>query len=389
MGEPSMSAVHVDGSGTRPARRLKNLRYKRIDLVDRGASHDVASGEGAHVLLFKRDEPAAPAVAKSDSLVDRIFRSVVSKITASLNMVAKGAPLTFEDAQMLRGADDVYEDLYDDLGALWSAISSALYSDVSDKAAAIKTAVQAYCDDLMADLDEWLTTGGDDDASVAKRAAVKKVGRKISAERLQRLQAMHKTLGSFIDEHATPAAPADTSKGDTTMTDVEKKAADEAEAAIQKRIDDALRAAATKETVEKADLLKRVETAEAAVAIEKAERLKATHIAKAASFKGLPVKADDDYKVFQEIDEKLSPEVAKRVTELLQAADAAIVSGDLFKAVGSAREGSGGSAYAEVETLADGLVAKSTSGLTKAQAIDRVIRDNPELYKRHLAEMGR
>lgn len=35
------------------AKRLKNLRVKRVDLVDQGASYDKESGEGAHVLLYK------------------------------------------------------------------------------------------------------------------------------------------------------------------------------------------------------------------------------------------------------------------------------------------------------------------------------------------------
>jgi len=38
--------------------RLRRLRVKRIDLVDRGASYDAETGEGAHVLLYKAAEPA-------------------------------------------------------------------------------------------------------------------------------------------------------------------------------------------------------------------------------------------------------------------------------------------------------------------------------------------
>lgn len=48
---------------TRVARRLKGLRYTRIDLVDKGASVDGASGEGAHVVLFKREATPAPTAA--------------------------------------------------------------------------------------------------------------------------------------------------------------------------------------------------------------------------------------------------------------------------------------------------------------------------------------
>ena len=37
------------------ARLLRNLKVTRIDLVDRGAALDKETGEGAHILLYKRD----------------------------------------------------------------------------------------------------------------------------------------------------------------------------------------------------------------------------------------------------------------------------------------------------------------------------------------------
>lgn len=43
----------------------KALKIERIDLVDRGASFDAASGEGAHVTIVKRDTSWATDVAKS------------------------------------------------------------------------------------------------------------------------------------------------------------------------------------------------------------------------------------------------------------------------------------------------------------------------------------
>ena len=36
------------------AKKLKNLKITRVDLVDKGANYDPATGEGAHVLLYKR-----------------------------------------------------------------------------------------------------------------------------------------------------------------------------------------------------------------------------------------------------------------------------------------------------------------------------------------------
>lgn len=38
------------------ANRLTDLKITRVDLVDKGANYDPATGEGAHVLLYKRDD---------------------------------------------------------------------------------------------------------------------------------------------------------------------------------------------------------------------------------------------------------------------------------------------------------------------------------------------
>ena len=50
--------------------KLKNLRVNRVDLVDRGASMDKASGEGAHVLLFKSEEQIQQAEWNAASIKD-------------------------------------------------------------------------------------------------------------------------------------------------------------------------------------------------------------------------------------------------------------------------------------------------------------------------------
>jgi hypothetical protein len=48
------------------ATRLKNLHVTRIDTVDGGASYDPRTGEGSHILLYKR-KGGRPASADSVS----------------------------------------------------------------------------------------------------------------------------------------------------------------------------------------------------------------------------------------------------------------------------------------------------------------------------------
>lgn len=71
---------------------------------------------------------------------------------------------------------------------------------------------------------------------------------------------------------------------------------------------------------------------------------------------------------------------------LLKANAEQIRKGGLFANVGSSRGGAG-SALAQMEELAAGLVAKSADGkLTKAQAFVKIAETNSELYEQYLAE---
>jgi hypothetical protein len=59
--------------------RLHNLKVTRIDLVDRGANFDTRTGEGAHVMIFKRaagDDgiPLEPEMVAKDAGKYREYR---------------------------------------------------------------------------------------------------------------------------------------------------------------------------------------------------------------------------------------------------------------------------------------------------------------------------
>lgn len=494
MGQPSVGQVHVPGQ----TRILRNLRYRRIDLVDSGASQDPLSGEGAHIRLYKRAEPVTPVdkatwdAAYLDSLPDSSFAAIVgdkrslpykdkdgkvdlphlrnalarldqtdlpdaakasarrkleaaakengvgdaaekrsgdrfwdsfiakiqdgnSKLADAITQVVTGrlkkaldeeiakddGAMTFADAQMLQGKGELLEDFYDDLSALCQVICSILDGTGSDKAALVQQAITDYCADMQEDVTEWLAAGGDTDEDLGKRAVlVAKVGRKIAGDRMKRLKAMYADLGKLIGEaegngndgtqdDKAQAGPtgSNTSKGATTMADAESTKTQQVTVAVvapsptddvQKRIDEAVAKAAA----ENADLKKRLDD-------EVQIRKRGEYIAKVALFKSLPLQADDDYKVFQEMEEKCSPEVAKRLTEILKAADEGMRTAGLFKAHGSDQSGEGNTADTQIRALAAARVSKSAGAETFAQAYAAVLNEQPELYKQHLRESGR
>ncbi len=126
--------------------------------------------------------------------------------------------------------------------------------------------------------------------------------------------------------------------------------------------------------------------AQALATRERAERLQRDYIARAGMFKGLPIKADDDWKVFQAIDEKLTVDEAKRVWQLLAAADAAMVQAGLFKQSGAVGGDVAADPWMRIEQLADQLVAKDAK-LTKPKAIDQALQtaEGKQLYDAYKA----
>jgi hypothetical protein len=86
---------------------------------------------------------------------------------------------------------------------------------------------------------------------------------------------------------------------------------------------------------------------------------------------------------------KAAPESADVVEELLTATERAMVakSDGAFEEAGTTvpAEASGRTAWTKIESMAGELVTKGDA-TTRAQAIDSVLQDNPELYAAYLAE---
>lgn len=126
----------------------------------------------------------------------------------------------------------------------------------------------------------------------------------------------------------------------------------------------------------------RAKRAEEAVALEKAEREKVLYIAKARSYKYLPVNPDDDWEVFKGLATLPAP-VQTRLDTLFKAAEELGRQAGLTKTWGRDGVPSGGdSPMAQLEALGRSYVTKGLVK-TESEGMERAIAERPDLYRAH------
>lgn len=272
---------------------LRNLRIKRVSLVDVGANFDTNTGDGAHIMLFKaatrKDSPGIGAVH-----VD----------APGIDAKTKKKPETKEKnvkTSMLK-----------------RILGLATESDVEKR----KTEAAA----IEKDLDN-LEKAHDPDDTMCKCADCMSKNKRYEGD------------PAVIELAVSKAVSA-----------VEKKHQEEI-AKLQKANTDAL----------------------AAIEVEKNARLDNEMVAVLKSFKATPFDLTKDVAKFRKM-KQADPEMFDRTMEILKATDAQLATSLLFQNIGSGLEGSG-DAWAQIEAKADALVEKSTSGLTREQAIEKVMLD--------------
>lgn len=133
----------------------------------------------------------------------------------------------------------------------------------------------------------------------------------------------------------------------------------------------------------------RVVKAEALLKAERDERTTREFIAKAASeFSALPGMRAEEIGPALKAMHEASPAHAAKIEDVLKGAAEAIKASELLKQVGRPSSGISGSAWTEIEKLADQHVAKSDAGTSRASAIDAVLKtaEGRALYQKYLAE---
>lgn len=135
-------------------------------------------------------------------------------------------------------------------------------------------------------------------------------------------------------------------------------------------------------------LEKRVGDAEKIAKEERDRRVTAEYIAKAEGFGSLTIDPPKFGPVLKRAAEKLDKEDYEAIEQLLTATNEQVAKGELFKQFGSDPGGRAvpEGAYAEVQQKAEEL-RKSDTKLSKGEAEARIMRENPDLQARYLAEM--
>lgn len=159
--------------------------------------------------------------------------------------------------------------------------------------------------------------------------------------------------------------------GSAKPEDLLKKLDGEAKALVEslmKKVEDSDKL--TREALEKADK-------------ERDQRVTQDYIAKASTYKALPVKPSEFGLVLKSFGEH-NKEMFTQLEAVLKAADELVAKSKLMDELGTSREGTS-TVWAEVEKRADTLVKNGICG-TKEQAISKVFTDDQALYKQYREE---
>jgi hypothetical protein len=325
------------------AQRLRLKRITRVDAVDRGASYDPISGDGAKILIYKRADPEAlDAVdkrkmrrAEINDLPDREFAYI--EPGGEKDEQGKTTPRSLRhfpihDAAHIRNA----------LARL-ARTTPAIRAKARPK---IEAAARRE--------------------GIGKPAEEKRMVTKFepSVDQLAEFQAMLQRWVSVAD-------PADEEE-DREVTDSkepqppgEPEPEPTPEPAVSKRLADLERSNAA--------LKRELAEAQAVAKRERDQRAEEQYRRQAGEYVALGIKPDD-WHVLREVDEKLSPEVSKRLREVLGRARAVVEASPHFMPIG--KDGGGAAdAWGRLEALRDARVQKTN--VSPDQAMTQIL-DTPE-----------
>lgn len=366
-------AEYVDGRKQVTARQVGRaiaalspggFRGNRVELPDEAVSQVKAKLRRLWRQFHQdADESEMPEhIRKGGERMEESVKERLWNFVKGLIGKAEDGAMDFDEARM---EQQFLRNWWDTVDALRASIESILRDDaVTDKQAAVQETLGQFEAAVLA---------------ILSGSGVSKVGRKISAERLARLKAMREELNKLIAE-AEPVAK----EGDRNMGDVNKQASQPVEVPeeVRKRLDELEKAAKENE-----ELRKRLAEAEQIAKAEREARLNKEYVEKAAKEYANIAKAEELGPVLRAVDEKLEKAEAERLHQWLKAANERIEKGALFAELGRSAPASTGSVYERVRKMAEELVQKSERKLTIEQAMDDVLKQNPELEAEYLKEV--
>jgi len=441
---------------------LRNLRIKRVAIVDKGANFDPETGDGAHILLYKRDlrktagpslgdvhvpvagsedddqrdeyEKATLTSGQRNALPDSAFAAVW---TDGKGKKQRKLPYKHPDGSIdtnhlgaARGRIDATPMPPDVKTAARAKLDAAAKENSSvakqKQNTFLKRLTQAIAKAFppaekpgldVAKANEELQTMQAHHAALGKvidqhTAAVGGDASKLPADHpVHQLKALHAQLGKSIEENQAKIAAATPPEGgdeldpldgiaeDPDECDPEDGEGDDVNAAapaMAKRIEKRLRTTFEKQMVDLKktadDAVKRAEAVEKAAAAERDIRDREGVRAELTKFRGVSVDLEKDVEPLLRL-KKSDPEAYARTISILSGADAQVRESALFKHYGSGSDGGtgAGSAWAEIERLAEKIVEKRNGKeLTPQQKIAKVLENpaNRKLVKRYYEEQA-
>lgn len=132
------------------------------------------------------------------------------------------------------------------------------------------------------------------------------------------------------------------------------------------------------------DLQKRAQVAEEIAKAEREARITKEYVAKAAQFTHLGINAEEFGPILKSLAET-NPEGYAKLEATLKSLNTVVEKSVLLEEIGKSNSAAAG-AWERIEKRAE-EIRKSEPGLTKEQAIARVMRDDPQLYAEYVKEM--
>ncbi len=366
--------------------RLANLVIERVDLVDVGANLDKRTGDGSHILLYKRGHVTKRIVERdgeycvlsedgsktlgchaTEAMAQRQLRAVeASKAKKRAQEVLQLAGETLGVGKCgdgyMAGPAQSYEDM------LLRRTVGTLYAALSDRFGALLDTVQS------------IIGSGDDGKEALIRSAVGEFVTSVKA-----MKSAAEVDKAFVHVYeGLDALAALGPSGEATMPDnkieIEKAQAE----AIKKAVDEALAAQQTAFTAELAKRDVAIAAANKTADDERAKREQREFAELAKSY--APVVQADEAELLRTVAGKIDADAWGMVQIILKRAADQVRQGLLLKqANDDAFETPSDSAEAEILKQADALVV-SGKAKSRAQAVDDVLMANPALATRQAEE---
>lgn len=359
---------------------LRNLRIKRVSLVEAGANLDPLTLDGAHIMLYKskdgmkKDGPNVGDVHVDGAYDDRDDYEKATLDAASRNSLPDSAfAAVWTDAQGKKRRKLPIHDA----GHLEAARGRV---DGADIPADVKAKARAKIESA---------------SNKHKEKPVAKTFWKSLLDAIREPDADKRVMAVGELEKAFPdnlKDKEDAKEGDEPVHksgDAMCKCADcMAKRQVGKSAAE-LAAAADKAAIEKkfVDLEKANKDLAAQLVIEKSVRLDGEMREILKSFKATPLKLtgeDNDIAKFRKMKES-DPAMFDRMIEVLKAQDAQMAMSGAFNSLGTSRTGTG-SSYDQLVAKANAIVEKGAAGMTFEKAFEQVSLQNPKLVEQYRNE---